>query len=327
MKRFLAMLFVLSLVILSLNSCKDEVKVDLDQIPVETEIQRFDRAFYRVDTDAVYTALPKLQEEYTPFFSAETEPIFWRNQRLDPLQNELFAKTEQVFGDMEKESAQLNAILKRFYYYFGLTDTLELYTYISRLDFNYPVVYAKPYLFVALDLYLGEAGADYYNVLPQYLQYHRQAGFLNRDVAFALAEAQLRSPKEPMSLLDAMIYKGKLLKLTELLLEDVEESTLLRYPPKKHAFSVDHEKDMWVYFIEQELLFDTSDELKRRFIEVAPFSKFRTQIDAETPGQIAWWFGYRIVDAWLEEYPKMSLEEWLLEEDSRKILKLSQYKP
>jgi hypothetical protein len=112
-----------------------------------------------------------------------------------------------------------------------------------------------------------------------------------------------------------------------MLLEAVEESTLLRYPPKKHAFSVDHEKDMWIYFIEQELLFDTSDELKRRFIEVAPFSKFRTQIDAETPGQIGWWFGYRIVDSWLEEYPEMALQDWLKELDSRKILKLSQYKP
>ncbi len=308
-------------------SCEDRPKVNLSKISIDTEIQRFDRAFYNTDSSKVLEELAELQRNYAPFFSTETEAIFWRNQRKDALQNELFKKTEAVFGDMTSESEKLNNLIKRYYYYFGTKDTLEVYTYLSRLDFNFPVVYAKPYVFVALDLYLGEAGAKFYSGLPLYLQYDRQPAFLTRDVAFAIAEAQVPPPKNPMSLLDAMVYKGKILKLTEMLLEEVEESTLLRYPPKKHAFSVDHEKDMWIYFIEQELLFDTSDELKRRFIEVAPFSKFRTQIDAETPGQIGWWFGYRIVDSWLEEYPEMALQDWLKELDSRKILKLSQYKP
>lgn len=327
MKRFLTLLFIIPLAWLSFTACDNKPRVDLDAIPINTPVQRFDRAFFSIDSLNVKGSLPNLEREYPPFFSAETEIIFWENQRRDPLQLSLFDKTEKIFGDMEKESAQLNATLKRYYHYFGVHDTLQLYTYISRLDFDFPIVYSPPYIFVALDLYLGEAGKEYYQVLPQYLQYPRQAAFLNRDLAFALAQYHIPPPMEPHTLLDAMLYRGKILKLTEYLLEEVEESTLLRYPPEKFNFSQKHEKDMWVYFIENELLFDTSDELKRRFMETAPFSKFRTQIDMETPGQIGWWFGYKMVDAWLAEYPDMPLDAWIQEMDSRKILKLSQYKP
>lgn len=327
MKRFLILLFIIPAAGLFFTACENKPRVDLDSILINTPVQRFDRAFFAIDSLNVAASLPQLEKEFAPFFSNGAELIFWENQRRDPLQLALFAKTEKLFGDMERESAQLNATLKRYYHYFGLKDTLQLYTYISRLDYEFPIVYAPPYIFVALDLYLGEAGEAYYQVLPQYLQYPRQAAFLNRDLAFALAEYHIPPPMEPHSLLDAMLYRGKVLKLTEYLLETVEESTLLRYPPEKYNFSLKHEKEMWVYFIENELLFDTGDELKRRFMETAPFSKFRTQIDRETPGQIGWWFGYKVVSAWLEEYPDMPLEDWIHEMDSRKVLKLSQYKP
>ncbi|MGB0979177.1 MAG: gliding motility protein, GldB, partial [Croceimicrobium sp.] len=101
----------------------------------------------------------------------------------------------------------------------------------------------------------------------------------------------------------------------------------LVYPPDKYRFSQEHEKDMWVYFIENQLLFKTDQDLQRRFIEVAPFSKFRTKTDPETPGRIGRWFGYRIIDAYLEEYPNLDLKALINEKDARKILKLSAYKP
>jgi len=324
MKRLL--LFVFCTILFTI-SCDEDPQIDLDQISINTEVQRFDRAFYTLDTTHFEEGLNAIREKYAPFFSNEAEMIFWRNQRKDELQNKLFALTEQEFGDMTNWEQELNRLMKRYYYYFGTEDSLEVFTYISRLDFNYPIVVSKPYIFIALDLYLGKAAKEYYEILPQYLQYHRQSQFMLRDVAYALAEKRVPKPAEPVSLLDAMLYQGKLLKLTELLLGKVEEGTLMVYPPEKQKFCVEHEKEMWIYFIEQQMLFKSDEELKRRFMSVAPFSKFRTNIDAETPGRVGWWFGYRVLEAYLDEYPEQGLAEWLGEMDSRKILKLSSYKP
>lgn len=327
MRRFLQSILYTMLFTTLMSSCESEPEVDLNQIPIDTKVKRFERAFYNLDTGNFISELNSIKGEYGPFFSSGAENIFWRNQRVNEQNTKLYALCEQEFADFEAYEQRLNNLIKRYYYYFGASDTIAAYTFVSSLDFNFPVVFSSPYLFIGLDLYLGERAANYYQTLPLYLQYHRQSAFLLRDVAFAMAQSKVPPPEEPLSLLDAMLYYGKLLKVSERLLGEVDEATLLVYPPDKYKFSQEHEKDMWVYFIENQLLFKTDQDLQRRFIEVAPFSKFRTKTDPETPGRIGRWFGYRIIDAYLEEYPNLDLKALINEKDARKILKLSAYKP
>lgn len=319
--------FLLINVLFVFAACSREADVDIDQIPIDTELKRFDLAFFETDTQNFEAELEGLKEDFSPFFSSKSELIFWENQRRDPLQLELYQKVKELFGDIEPYEQELSNILKRFYYYFGLKDTVKAYTYISRLDFNFPVVFSPPFLFLATDLYLGETAQKFYEPLPQYLQFERQASFLLRDAAYAVAESVVPKPADPPSLLDGMIYHGKVLWLCQRLYPSMEESTLLKFPSAKYDFSVAHEKDMWVYFIENELLFKANQELHRRFLEVAPFSKFRTQIDPETPGRIGQWYGYKIFSSYAEELSGSDMKILLQEMDSRKVLKLSGYKP
>ncbi len=327
MNRFSSLLLYTILFTVVMGACEPEFEVDLDQIPIETELKRFDQAFYTIDSINFEQSLIQLQRDFPPFFTAKSEPIFWFNQRWDPQNLELHKQVKVEFGEMETLETELSDLLKRYYYYFGTQDTIQAFTYISRLDYNFPIVFSPPYLFVGLDLYLGERGEEFYQVLPQYLQYHRQKAFLIRDVAYGIAQSKVPPLKEPVSLLDAMIYHGKILKIAERLMEKVPESTLMVFPEQKFEFCLNNEKDMWIYFIENQLLFKTDQDLQRRFIDVAPFSKFRTQIDAETPGRVGRWFGYRIVDTYLQDNPDLEIEDLLRETDSRKILKLSGYKP
>ena len=308
------------------QSCDNQKDIDLSAIQKETELKRFERAFLTMDTANFSENLAQLEENYPPFFSAKTEEIFWRNQRKDELQLKLFKQTEKLFGNMEKEEEELNRIFKRYYYYFGQQNTFEVYTYISRLDYDYPVIAAPPYCFIALDMYLG-ANNDYYAALPNYLQFKRQPQFLLRDVAYALSENTLGNPTDDNKLIEAMIYHGKLLYVTKQLCPFLREDELLVYPSEKMKFCEEHERDMWVYFIENGVLFKSGEELQRRFIDVAPFSKFRTSTDPLTPGGVGRWFGYKIVSAYMEENPELSLKQLIQEKDAAKILKLSGYKP
>lgn len=313
--------------IFGLGSCADDPYAKFDQVPIETEIQRFDQAFFETDSQKILEALPSLQQQFAPFFSNQAEAQFWQRQRTEPLQMDLYAKVQQVFGGMEAWEEPVNRLFKAYYHYFGTADTLKFYTYISRLDFNYPVVFAPPYVFAGLDLYLGKLGQEYYQSLPQYLQYHRQAGFLLRDIAVNMVEAKVGPASPDASLLEAMLHHGKVLYTAHLMLPELKEADLLVYPPEKHLFAQEHEKDMWIYFIENQLLFSSSMELKRQFVEVAPFSKFRSKNDAQTPGRIGQWFGYKIIKAYAEATGITQPKELWQEQDARKILKLSGYKP
>lgn len=308
------------------SACESDSEIDIDGISLNTDIERFDRSFFQMDTTNFSENLEQLEKQFPPFFSAKTEMVFWENQRMDEVQLELFAQTEKLFGDFQKESEEINRIFKRYFALFGLKDTFKVYTYISRLDYDYPIIVAPPYTFIALDMYLGEAN-KYYGQLPNYLQFRRQPKFLLRDLAFALVENAVASPPEGNTLLEAMVYHGKLLYLTEQLAPFLLEDELMVYPIPKLQFCLDRERDMWVYFVEQNLLFNSSTELQRRFIDLGPFSKFRTDMDMQTPGSVGRWFGYRIVKSFMSENPNFSWEDLLAEKDAAKILKLSAYKP
>lgn len=306
-----------------LMGCQDDPG---QNIAITSHFRRFDRAFFRTDTAHFDTALARLRQAYPVFFGQDATTEFWRHMRTEPLQRELYQKVQEVFGSMTAENRRLNQAMKRYYHYFGTEDTLAFYAYISRLDFEYPVLYADSLVFAALDLYLG-SDAPYYQQLPRYLAYQRQPAFLVRDVLSAVLKArQPPLPPQP-TLLEAMVYHGKRAYILHQLLPDLSLARIFKFRPNKLRFVEEHEAQMWAYFIEQELLFKRDQRLLRRFIVPAPFSKFRTKLDAKTPGRIGHWYGYLLVKEYMEERPGTSLPQLLQGTSARDILRLSGYQP
>ena len=82
---------------------------------------------------------------------------------------------------------------------------------------------------------------------------------------------------------------------------------------------------IWSFFIENEFLFSTRNDLKSRFISFAPFSKFNLDIDKNSPGSIGKWLGYKIVNSYMKKN-KVSIKD-LLVEDYYHIYTNSKYKP
>jgi uncharacterized protein YjaZ len=108
---------------------------------------------------------------------------------------------------------------------------------------------------------------------------------------------------------------------------ELDEKLLMRYSIDEMKFCEDHEKEMWTYFIDQKYLFASDFDLKRRFIETAPFSKFGVPDDYQSPGAIGKWIGYKIVTSYMEEHPEVSVQELLAMTDASEIFKNSKYKP
>lgn len=318
----------LAIAFLIFSACEQNpYTIDVSHIEVETRFQRFDRAFFSIDSAQLREELPRLQKQFPPFFMQNKSPVFWQEQHQDALQRQLYRKVEQKFGAMEPWQAELDAAMQHYYHYFGTSDTIAFYTYISNLDFDFPVLYAQNYCFAGLDLYLG-ADAEFYEGRPRYLNFKRQPQFLVRDCMAALVAPKLNAEAKQGTLLQNMIYYGKILHTLRRLMPHHPPHQLIQYTKEDWQFCRENEKKVWAYFVENQLLFNATENVKRNFIREAPFSKFRTRKDRETPGRIGRWIGWQIVEAYAQNGGELRpLQEILAEEDARKILKLSGYKP
>jgi hypothetical protein len=307
------------------GSCqRNPLKIDISGVSYQLNIVRLDSAMFETDTAAFIQNLTQWRTQWPFFFGAGTDQ-FWKTQRKDPAQNKLYKDISQVFGNLEKQKQDLESMLRHFYYYYPENTEILVAGYLSNLDFDFPIIFADSLLFVALDLYLG-AHHPAYAQLPQYLADKRKPEYLVRDAAESIIKSMIEQPAPDRPFIEELIYQGKVLYMIKALMPTISNEVLFQYEPDALAFCESNERMIWNYFIDNELLFDTSLDPKRRFIFPAPFSKFRTSFDNQTPGSIGKWVGYQIVAAYMDKADQ-SAAKLLNHPDPLTLFKNSKYKP
>ena len=106
---------------------------------------------------------------------------------------------------------------------------------------------------------------------------------------------------------------------------DFVEANALYYNEKEILWAKDNEKEVWKFFIENEILFNTSNILVERFINFGPYSKFGISTDYESTPMIGKWIGYKIVKSYLKSNNK-TIEE-ILNMNEYELYLNSNYKP
>jgi uncharacterized protein YjaZ len=86
-----------------------------------------------------------------------------------------------------------------------------------------------------------------------------------------------------------------------------------------------NEEQIWRYFIERELLYSTENGLDARFLAPAPFSKFRLELDSESPDRLGSYVGWQIVRAFMAKN-SVTLQQ-LINLPAEEVFKQSNYKP
>ena len=66
----------------------------------------------------------------------------------------------------------------------------------------------------------------------------------------------------------------------------IKSDAIKSYTDEQINWVKENEIYIWQYFIENQLLYNTSPSLQQRFIEPAPFSKFYLEIDNESPEEL-----------------------------------------
>jgi len=205
----------------------------------------------------------------------------------------------------------------------GQPTRLRVYTYVSRAE-EFDVIQADGALFVAWDRFLG---ADH----PLYTQ---EATYLRTrhhpERIYAAIAAALYNPTSAGGgqLIDEMLRKGKQLIFIQTVLSEDDAYRYLTYDSGQKEFATTNERELWETFVRERWLYDRSLDLKRKLVEVAPFSKLGSERDQEIPGQIGAWLGWRILQSYWRAHPELSLWEVLeASPKSAELIQQSNYRP
>jgi gliding motility-associated lipoprotein GldB len=315
--RFIAVLVIL----ISLHSCKNETRVseDVSKIQLNLTVQRFDREF----AEAKPGDIPKLKQKFPYLFPKQYSDSVWIAKLKDTLQNEIFSEVNKTFPNFDKETADLELFFKHVVYYFPKYRTPEVITVISDVDYSNRVILADTLLLIGLDNYLGK-DHKFYGGIERYIAAGLDKTYLISDVASAFGKTKLRYPSD-RTFLAQMIYYGKELYLKDKLMPLATDAQKIVYTPEEIEWAQANEEQIWRYFIEREILYSTDNMLAPRFLDPAPFSKFRLELDNESPGRLGRYMGWQIVRAFMNNND-VKLNQ-LLDLSADEIFKKSNYKP
>jgi hypothetical protein len=327
---------ILLLMVIACMSChRNPFNVDIKGMKADITVSRFEQALFTADPSKIDTLLPLWKKEfgiflqhfsYTVRLGNINNPEFAEQLKLfvtDRTNYEIYQRTQAVFPDLDTFSTALNNAFGHYRYYFPDKPIPRVITYISGL--NQSAITDDSLLAIGLDKYLGPGEKIYAAIgIYNYLLPNMRPEKLVSDCMLFWAETEFPYNDSINNLVASMIYRGKLLYFVSAMVPDQPDSLKWGFTGKGLDFCIAHEKPMWATLIENKFLFSTDRFTIDKFILEGPFTK---DFGRESPGRAAVWIGLRIVSAYMEKNPDITLQQLMDDADYMKILNLSTYNP
>jgi len=307
--------------IIAFVSCNEEAEIEKEiaEVPVGFEVVRFDRQF----AEAKPEEIPELKQKYPFLFPQQFSDSVWIEKLNDTIQQEIDKEVGKAFPSFENKKAGLHSLFQHIKYYFPEFEAPKVFTVTSEVDYKNKVILQDKYLFISLDTYLGE-DHHFYIGIQEFLKKNFKKEQILPDVANAYAEKYVDRP-ESRTFLAHMIYYGKLLYLKDRFIPEVADAEKIGYTEEEFTWAQNNEAQIWRYFVENELFFDTDTELYSRFLYPAPFSKFYLQLDADSPAMLGQYIGWQIVRSYMDK-TNASIEK-MIATDAETIFNKANFKP
>lgn len=320
--KYSKIIFLLFVCTLLLVSCNEDSKLEKDiaAIDVAVNLERFDKLFDASTKDT----FPKLKATYPFIFPSEVPDSIWLAKINDTLQQQLRKATITTFKDESELTLELTSFFQHLKYYYKTFREPRIITVTNNVRYRDKVIVADSIVLIALDTYLG-AEHEFYSNIPNYLKQNFVASQILVDLSTDYAKKYAYQPKKS-TLLDEMIYHGKLLYFNEKMIPFKTDAEKISYTEVELEWAKANESYIWRYFIERELLFSTDYKLPSRFIINAPFSKFYLEeIDNESPGKVGQYIGWQIVRAYMKNND-VSFQD-MMQKPAEEIYNNSNFKP
>ncbi len=321
-----------------MSSCKkNQLKVDISKVENEIEVVRFDKELFTINTGDTLTSITALSNEYPEFFDLFTykviqiggigDTLFINGMKqflTDTMILDVKKLVDAEFSDFRTIEKELVEAFKYFQYHFPDKKLPTIYTCIS--GFNQSVFTAENIIGIGLDKYLGR-DCQYYkklNSTPQYkiLNMHKEK--IVSDVAYTWGLTEFENKSKATTLLDNMVYHGKLMYFVDAMLPEMHDSLKIGYTGKQIEWCKRNEAQMWSQLIENKMLYSNKRMDIIRYINNSPTT---SGFPLESPGRTGIWIGWQIVREYMKKHPERTLPELMQNSNYQQILNDSKYFP
>ncbi|MCC5919359.1 MAG: gliding motility lipoprotein GldB [Cyclobacteriaceae bacterium] len=243
------------------------------------------------------------------------------------LQNEEFQvvvnEAERVFGEMADIKIEFEDAFRRIKYFYPDFEAPRIVTTITGFGEGFDFYVSDKLIVIGLDYFIGETASFRPRHIPMYiLERYEKENIVPLTVKFISGAYNYNDPNEA-SMLHDMIYYGKALYFTSQVLPCADEHLLVGYKEEVVEETRENEIVIWAHFLENDLVYETSEMKKRKYLEERPNIP---EIGDKCPGRVGRWLGYRMVKLYAER-EKVSLQEVMREADFEKIYTKSRYRP
>jgi gliding motility-associated lipoprotein GldB len=326
----------------ALTACKQNKKVDVSHINLEVHVQRFDHEFDQLRHPPIHPKAVLLYQKYGSFYAdfieriiqagpvADTANSYGNLRRVFPGKpyNDLKQEVDRVYPNLNQPEAELTDAFKRIKYYYPQKQLPKVYSYVS--GFQAQTSIGNGYFAIGLDMFLG-ANSKFYpalvNAYPRYISRRfTPANIAPRVVEGIAREDMFPEQDRDKSLLAKMVYEGKIMYFMDQILPDAPDTLKIGYTGKQLDWCHNFEKDVWGYFLEENLLYETDYPKLQKYLNEAPFTPGLGENNESAP-KLAVWTGWQIVRAYMQKHPDVTLPQLMASTDAQRILNESGYHP
>lgn len=266
-------------------------------------VQRFDEAFFALDTNQIGNGIADLHKNYPAFSSDFFSKILQLDPHLDTLKVKSFYKEYlPVYIDSKSKNIpkqiedNLNKALARFHFYFPEYQMPNsLIYYISPLN-SFANVLGSNYIGVGLQT--TNAQADELLKVPFYCIQNLVDDYLSKN-------------QQEKNLLYQMIASGKRQYILNTISLNTPDTLLWNYSSLQLKAIKEQESEIWQYLKEQHILMSNE---RIDILNILGEANNNSLLGAPLPGNIGKYIGYRIVESYMQKQAK---EPW---EDIRKLV-------
>jgi len=312
----------------------DRHSVDVSAVNYNAEFLRLDRAVFETPDHFDNREFAMLEKQFGTFlpvyFTSIMQmpppdnpmlPDFLTRFTEDAIWQKLQTDIEMAYPDLAAQEEQLGNALKSYAVHFDEDSLPRLVAYNS--GFNVGIYPSEQWLGVGLEWYLSPENDVVKKLPPDLFPQYKRDKMKPEYLAVNALKGYLFFKHQELSgedMLANLVFNGKILYIAKVLME-VTDADLLNYTSPQLEWAEDSEYAIWTYLLENDLVFSTDLRQINKMMNDGPFTP---GMPPESPGGVGNWLGLQMVEAFMEENDKLTLQE-LIKADKRRILE--HYKP
>ena len=320
-----------SLLFLMCSCSKNTKDVDVSESVVSVDMRRLDLEMSQCNSaEEVETVLarhPALVSSFVQYgIMPNLKVMSFEFLKLISSGQELFSAVSNELSEVDDIELELEDAFKHFKHYDNNFKEPVLYWIISGYggfsvdakDSTVVIIGSEYFLDDKVKFFPRREEMPYY-LYKYYDRDHLSSKVVKRLVKGLYAEVN----QKDQSLINSMIYWGKVLYMTEHILPNIPDSILVEYTADEILRVEANRKETYFHFVENQLFYKEDQNSKLKYVDRRPNTN---ELGDKAPGRIGQYLGWDIVRSYMK-HNDVSLMELMSDTDHRQIFEKAKYKP